>query len=306
MTGENEVKWDDLEDEESLKPGKPGGGYAAKTGYGMSSVDDGTRYEEDCDKCRGSGRFISWAGRDVGQCLKCKGKGKIAYKNPSHVREKQRQQRQTAKESKLQKKIDAFAEANPEVFEWMIGATSFAFAISLREALYKYGSLTPKQLAAAQKCVAKIAAGRAETKQRVQNAKEIDAGKIAEAFAHAKASGLKWPKLNVSWFQFKLAGAKSRNPGAIYVMGKAVPGYLDSAEIDGVYLGKVQDGKFFRSRDCTEQLEEKIRTVAEAPDMAAEAHGHLTGACSCCGRELTNPESVQRGIGPVCAAKYGW
>jgi hypothetical protein len=36
------------------------------------------------------------------------------------------------------------------------------------------------------------------------------------------------------------------------------------------------------------------------------AYGKRTGACSCCGRELTNGESIDRGIGPICAEKYGW
>lgn len=29
--------------------------------------------------------------------------------------------------------------------------------------------------------------------------------------------------------------------------------------------------------------------------------GHATGWCGICGRELTNPESIARGIGPICA-----
>ena len=29
-----------------------------------------------------------------------------------------------------------------------------------------------------------------------------------------------------------------------------------------------------------------------------------TGKCSVCGRTLTNPESIARGMGPVCYRKY--
>jgi hypothetical protein len=32
--------------------------------------------------------------------------------------------------------------------------------------------------------------------------------------------------------------------------------------------------------------------------------GIATGTCLCCGRRLDDPESVDRGIGPVCAARY--
>ena len=37
-------------------------------------------------------------------------------------------------------------------------------------------------------------------------------------------------------------------------------------------------------------------------DQAA-AFGHLHGICAICGATLTNPESVERGIGPVCLEK---
>lgn len=35
----------------------------------------------------------------------------------------------------------------------------------------------------------------------------------------------------------------------------------------------------------------------------AAALGHLHGRCVCCGAELSDPESVERGIGPVCAKR---
>lgn len=40
-------------------------------------------------------------------------------------------------------------------------------------------------------------------------------------------------------------------------------------------------------------------------DLAAE-FGKEFGQCSCCGAMLTNPESIERGIGPICAEKYGF
>lgn len=38
-------------------------------------------------------------------------------------------------------------------------------------------------------------------------------------------------------------------------------------------------------------------------EMAAR-FGHQTGICACCGRDLSDPKSVELGIGPVCARKY--
>lgn len=38
----------------------------------------------------------------------------------------------------------------------------------------------------------------------------------------------------------------------------------------------------------------------------AERYGKLYGVCAICGRTLTNEESIERGIGPVCAERMGW
>jgi hypothetical protein len=42
-------------------------------------------------------------------------------------------------------------------------------------------------------------------------------------------------------------------------------------------------------------------TLAQAAEM-----GHQTGVCCICGRELTDPNSVAMGIGPICIQKGGF
>lgn len=42
------------------------------------------------------------------------------------------------------------------------------------------------------------------------------------------------------------------------------------------------------------------------PAAASAAYGRLLGRCGLCGRELTNEDSRQAGIGPVCAGKVGF
>lgn len=44
--------------------------------------------------------------------------------------------------------------------------------------------------------------------------------------------------------------------------------------------------------------------VEQDPQGAAATDGLLTGRCSCCGRELTDPTSIALGIGPVCIGKF--
>lgn len=38
----------------------------------------------------------------------------------------------------------------------------------------------------------------------------------------------------------------------------------------------------------------------------AKAFGDIYHYCFCCGRELTVPLSIERGVGPVCWGKLGW
>jgi hypothetical protein len=94
---------------------------------------------------------------------------------------------------------------------------------------------------------------------------------------------------------FSPAGANSANAGAVYVKGER-----------DAYLGKVLGGRFQRSRDCSDEQALDIVEIAGDPKSAAIAHGKKFGKCSVCARDLSDPESVERGIGPVCADRYGW
>lgn len=49
-----------------------------------------------------------------------------------------------------------------------------------------------------------------------------------------------------------------------------------------------------------------IEKIAKDPREASIRYGLELGNCGVCGRALTNEESRERGIGPVCADKEGW
>ncbi|AYP70034.1 hypothetical protein I5G62_gp48 [Mycobacterium phage CRB2] len=50
-----------------------------------------------------------------------------------------------------------------------------------------------------------------------------------------------------------------------------------------------------------------LAKIAEVGAAEASArYGHEIGECGVCGRTLTNDESRERGIGPICAAKNSW
>lgn len=47
-----------------------------------------------------------------------------------------------------------------------------------------------------------------------------------------------------------------------------------------------------------------VAKLVQDPKECAIAYARRTGRCGVCGRELTNPDSIALGIGPVCASKF--
>lgn len=247
-------------------------------------------FTEPCRKCGGSGRFGNF-----GACFACKGRGGRTFKTSSAHRATARANAADRKARKEQEAVAAWQAEHPAEHAWLIAnAERSGFAGSLLGALTKWGSLTDRQLAAVQKCIATDAARKTEAAERKAAAPAITVDRIENAFATARASGLQRLKLRLGAFVFKPAKESSTNTGAIYV-----------TEGDA-YLGKIVAGKFLAVRACGDERQAAVVAVAADPEKAAVAFGKRFGRCSCCGAELTNAESIERGIGPICAEKWGW
>lgn len=107
---------------------------------------------------------------------------------------------------------------------------------------------------------------------------------------------IKHPKLRIDEYTFSPAKPGSANPGAVYVKAG-----------DGTYLGKyIAAGKFVPTRDASDQDVERIEEIAKDPLAHAKIHGQRYGKCSVCNRDLTDPESIEAGIGPICASNFGF
>lgn len=264
----------------------------------------GHRYEERCPSCRGSGRFVSYSGRTVGDCFKCKGTGKLTFKTSPDERAKAADARERAADRKareLSEQVEIFTVEHADDFAWMTAkAGSFDFATSMLEALNKYGRLTERQLATVIRLrladAERQAARKVEAEQRAANAPVVDAGRIEQAFATAQGNGVKRPRMTLDGFKISLAPATGRNAGALYVVRKA----------DDQYLGKIMDGRFSRVRECDAATEAHVVRIINDPKGEAIAYGQRTGNCCICNRELTNHASIDAGIGPICAERFGW
>ena len=306
---------DDLNDDLDNIFGGPVNDVADASAFAMSALSNATHdrapakkaaqtFEEKCPSCKGSGRFYSYTGRLVGSCFKCKGSGKLVFRTSPETRAKAAESRNAKADRErieLQARKDAWVCDNADAFAWMRAkAESFEFAQSMLDAFNCYGSLTEKQLAAVLRCVARdierAEARKVEAAERAANAPVCDVSAITTTFAHAKAKGIKRPKMRLAGYKFSEAPATGRNAGALYVVRVS----------DDQYMGKVQDGKFSRVRECSVAEEAEIVAVSSDPHNAAIAYGRRTGECCICGRELTSHASIEAGIGPICAEKFGW
>lgn len=184
-------------------------------------------------------------------------------------------------------------KSNAPEIKWIIHhAPTNDFARSLDSQLLRTGTLTENQVAAVSRILARQSAAPVAVAAVAAVGSGVEA--MQTAFATAAENGLKRPKMRLGDFILKLAPATGRNAGAIYV-----------TEGEN-YLGKIADGQFTASRDCDATKQAEIVALCANPVESAIAYGKQTGICACCGRELTDPASIQRGIGPICAERFGF
>jgi hypothetical protein len=258
----------------------------------------------DCPKCRGTGRFVSFSGRMLGNCFKCDGSGKtkgLHMDSESVARRavyKAKQIERKANEAAdLQNRREAFAAQHQDVLQWIDAAAArgFEFAVSLRASLLRYGSLTENQVAAVRRSIQKSQERREAAAANAPSVAGEGFQRLLASFKTAIENGLKAPKIRIGTLTFSPAKAASQNAGFLYV------------KANGEYSGKISpEGRLFACSHVDQATKDLIARVGQDPLAEAVAHGKATGECSCCGRELTDPASIAAGIGPICAKKFGW
>ena len=256
------------------------------------STREAAEYVERCSACRGTGRFTSWSGRDVGPCFKCKGEGVRRYRSSPEQRQRNRERSQQRVENAANlKRIEAdnWLAANPERAAFL--EQDWDFPRSLRESLDKFGSLTERQIAAIDKCLATQA--------------ERAAKRAAERAERAEQPSTGLDLSGVPTGMYAVPGGETRLKVKIR-QGK--PGtrwegwtFVD----DGAAYGQGQKyGSQRPGQHYAGQIVEQLRVIAADPMAACAAYGHLVGRCGRCGRPLEDEESVARGLGPICADKF--
>lgn len=255
-----------------------------------------------CPHCYGTGKY---AGVRVHQekedCFSCRGRG--YFTQSAETRAKARASRAASAEKKAAaNRASAVEQITAAVGEagyvWFQNAGSWSqFYGDLHSKALQYGSLSEKQLAAVvsgyQKQQVRDAERAAAKAARDASAPVIDLTRIRELFDAALESGLNRPGLAIGALRLSLAPATGNNAGCIYVKD------------NGAYAGKITPaGKFLGLREARQEIAAELQAIAADPLGAMTEHGHQTGQCSCCGRPLSNPESVRLGIGPICGGRW--
>jgi len=252
-------------------------------------------FTENCPACAGTGRW-----RGVRPCFKCNSTGKLTFKTSPETRAKVRANGVARKVSKLEE----FSKEFPEIIAWLDASTKFPFAVSLKENLQKFGSLTDGQIAAARKCIAKLEAAKAKFAVARENAPKVSTNKLEQAFAKANKAAARPGMIGV-WV--RPISMKSGDVAMTFSNGtNQWAGKIFVKKVDGTKLGHIENGKFVRKFACDDAAEVAVVDCCNDPEKAAVAFGKAFGACAICHRTLTNPESIERGIGPICAEKFGW
>lgn len=286
---------------------------AGKDGY----VPPEKMFSEGCTRCRGTGNFISYSGRVLGPCFACKGKGKFEYKTSPEARAKA-QGRSAAKRESKAADDRAWQADHADVIAWLRAAAlansqrngTFTFPSDLIAKLHQYGTLTDGQLAAVRKLMhrdAQRAAARVvERAEREASAPAVDASKISQAFAVAREHAARPGQLGVYTKPIRMQSGDVTvvwTPGSI---GSQWEGMLFAKTPEGKKLGAVKDGKFNARFTCTPVEAAAVLDCAQNPELAAVAYGKAWSRCGICDRTLHNDESIARGIGPICAERFGW
>ena len=164
-----------------------------------------------------------------------------------------------------------------------------SFAKSLVDQVASKGSLSDKQLFAASAMLTKIKANKAE---RESNMISVDVSRILAVLDKADPA-MKTPKIRVGDFVFSKPAPHSKNAGSVYIKQL------------GEYIGKVTGGYYLPVGNVSKDTIAEIQEICKDPMESAVAYGRRTGNCAVCARELTVKESIDRGIGPICADKLG-
>lgn len=161
----------------------------------------------------------------------------------------------------------------------------------------KFNRLSDKQYAWAHK-LAVDSINREKESQPQTNNQEAQFARLFDVFKAAKSRGLKRLTLRLSGVNVK----PNRDLTMLWVTSQTEKVEGDYG-LQPKYLGKITPNSL--DSRLADDVKAVLFEAANDPLTAAIRYGKETGSCSCCGRDLTNKQSIELGIGPICREKFG-
>lgn len=130
-------------------------------------------------------------------------------------------------------------------------------------------------------------------------AKAFAAFNVAQEVAKATGSQMN-PKIRTERLVFKPGKTFKAWSHTILVLNP-------EADFEHGLLGRITpDDMFHPTKFWTSDFMPAIQAFLHDPHAAAVGYGRRFGTCAICGRTLTNHESIEFGIGPICSSRMGW
>jgi len=180
-------------------------------------------------------------------------------------------------------------DAAQDLLQWCPGR----FAASLWQQSHDRG-LSPAQMAWAHKLATDLL--QAESAEDANSEPQFN--RLFSVFQAAKSRGLKRLTLRLSGVNVK----PNRDLTTLWVTSQTETEEGNYGP-QPKYLGKITPNRL--DSRLADEVKAVLLEAASDPLTAAVRYGKETGSCSCCGRDLTNPQSIELGIGPICREKYG-
>jgi hypothetical protein len=108
--------------------------------------------------------------------------------------------------------------------------------------------------------------------------------------------------------EYKTLRVRRQDEDANFKPGCLIVSYLSGSNNDKDYTGfahvEPNGGvRIWRKFSGNHELTEALKVLMGSADAAREAYAEQSGCCSLCGRTLTVPSSLHRGLGPECAKR---
>lgn len=161
----------------------------------------------------------------------------------------------------------------------------------------KFNRLSDKQYAWAHKLACDSINRQTESQQEANN-QDAQFTRLFDTFKAAKSRGLKRLTLRLSGVNVK----PNKDLTMLWVTSQTEK-EEGNYGLQPKYLGKITPNQL--DSRLSDDVKAVLIEAANDPLTAAIRYGRETGSCSCCGRDLTNSESIRLGIGPICREKFG-